>query len=278
MAVIEPARLSPMPPARSLQRFSPLRMLGRVSPAVWTLIGLVLFWEVAVRVTNVAEFVLPSPSRIAEEFVAYWPRLLVNSGYTVGEIVFGFVCAVLVGVPLAVLVTYSKVADRAIYPLIVTSQTIPKVAIAPLMVAWFGYGITPKIVIVVLLSFFPIVINSVVGLKASTAEMIYLAQSMGANPWQIFWKFRLPQAMPNMFAGFKLATVMAVIGAIVAEFVGSDVGLGYVIQVAGSSFNITRQFAAIVVISVIGMVLFMLMEWIERIVVPWKHASAIAEG
>lgn len=276
MAVAESARVVPAAPQGIARRWTPLRLLRSVSPALWTLIGLVIFWEVAVRLSNVAEFVLPSPSRIAEEFVAYWPRLVVNSGYTIGEIFLGFACAVLVGVPLAVLVTYSRAADRAIYPLIVTSQTIPKVAIAPLMVAWFGYGVTPKIVIVVLLSFFPIVINSVVGLKASSAEMLYLAKSMGASPWQTFWKFRLPQALPNMFAGFKLATVMAVIGAIVAEFVGSDVGLGYVIQVAGSSFNITRQFAAIVMISVIGMILFMLMEWAERIVVPWKNASNIA--
>jgi len=251
-------------------------MLRSVSPAVWTLIALVIFWEVSVRLTHVAEFILPTPSRIIEEIGAYWPRLMVNSGYTIGEIVLGFVFSVIVAVPLAVLITYSRAADRAIYPLIVTSQTIPKVAIAPLMVAWFGYGATPKIVIVVLLSFFPIVINSVVGLRASSAEMLYLARSMGATPWQTFWKFRLPQALPNMFAGFKLATVMAVIGAIVAEFVGSDVGLGYVIQVAGSSFNITRQFAAIVVISVIGMVLFMLMEWAERLIVPWKNSSNIA--
>jgi NitT/TauT family transport system permease protein len=101
---------------------------------------------------------------------------------------------------------------------------------------------------------------------------------MGASPWQTFWKFRLPQALPNMFAGFKLATVMAVIGAIVAEFVGSDVGLGYVIQVAGSSFNIARQFAAIVTISAIGMALFFIMERAERLIVPWKHASTLAEG
>ena len=226
--------------------------------------------------SGVAEFVLPSPSRIAQEFVTYWPRLLVNSGYTVGEILLGFGCAILVGVPLAVLVTYSHFADRAIYPLIVTSQTIPKVAIAPLMVAWFGYGVTPKIVIVVLLAFFPIVINSVVGLKASSAEMLHLARSMGASPWQTFWKFRLPQAMPNMFAGFKLATVMAVIGAVVAEFVGSDVGLGYVIQVAGSSFNIARQFAAIVMISAIGMIFFVIIEWLERFIVPWKNTTSVA--
>jgi NitT/TauT family transport system permease protein len=168
------------------------------------------------------------------------------------------------------------VAERAIYPIIVASQTIPKVAIAPLLMAWFGYGLTPKIVIVVLLSFFPIVINSVVGLKASSAEMLYLAQSMGASGWQTFWKFRLPQALPYIFAGLKLATVLSVIGAVVAEFIGADQGLGYVITVAGSTFNITRQFAAIIVISAIGMVFFAVIETIERFVVPWKANPVVA--
>jgi NitT/TauT family transport system permease protein len=260
-------------PAR---RFPPLRRMLRISPAFWTLIVLLAVWEIGVRVSHTPEFILPSPSRIAEEFVSYWPRLLVASSYTVSEILIGFGVSVLVGVPLAVLITYSHFAERAVYPLIVTSQTVPKVAIAPLMVAWFGYGVAPKIVIVVLLTFFPIVINSVVGLKASSAEMLYLAKSMGATPWQTFWRFRLPQALPNMFAGFKLATVMAVIGAIIAEFVGSDVGLGYVIQVAGSSFNITRQFAAIVMITLIGMIFFIIMEWLEKTVVPWKSSSSIA--
>jgi NitT/TauT family transport system permease protein len=276
MAVIDHTGIPTSPSVPPVRRFSLWKKIAGVSPAVWTLIALLVFWEVAVRISNVPEFILPSPSRIAQEFVTYWPRLFAESGYTIGEIVIGFIGSVLIGVPLAVLVTYSRFADRAIYPLIVTSQTIPKVAIAPLMVAWFGYGITPKIVIVILLTFFPIVINSVVGLKASSAEMLYLAKSMGASGWQTFWKFRLPQAMPNMFAGFKLATVMAVIGAIVAEFVGSDVGLGYVIQVAGSSFNITRQFAAIVMISIIGMIFFVIMEWAEKVIVPWKHGNSVA--
>lgn len=255
---------------------SPLRWLGSVSPAVWTLIALVVFWEVAVRLTNAPVYIIPAPSRIGQEFVDYWPRLLVNAGITLSEVLTGFAFAIAIGVPLAVLVTYSRIAERAIYPLIVATQTIPKVAIAPLLLAWFGYGMTPKIVIVVLLSFFPIVINSVVGLKSISAEMLYLAQSTGATGWQTFWKFRLPQAMPNIFAGLKLATVLAVIGAIVAEFIGADRGLGYVIVVAGASFDIARQFAAIIVISGIGMIFFGIIEWLERIFVPWRATSVIA--
>jgi NitT/TauT family transport system permease protein len=249
---------------------SPMRLLSFVSPAVWTLLVIVVFWEIAVRVMNVPVYILPSPTRIAQVFASYWPRLLINSGYTMIEVLSGFILSIAVGVPLAVLVTYSRFAERAIYPLIVATQSIPKVAVAPLLLAWFGYGMTPKVVIVMLLSFFPIVINSVVGMKSASAEMIYLAQSMGASPWQAFWKFRLPQALPNIFAGLKLATVLSVIGAMVGEFIGADKGLGYVILVAGSTFDIARQFAAIIMISAIGMIFFAVIERIERVALPWR--------
>jgi NitT/TauT family transport system permease protein len=257
---------------------SPLRILSIVPPALWTLIVLLIFWELSVRVMKVPVYILPSPTRIAEEFMVYWPRLLVNSGYTMIEVLTGFWCAIVVGVPLAVLVTYSRVAERALYPLIVATQSIPKVAVAPLLLAWFGYGMTPKIVIVVLLSFFPIVINAVVGMKSASAEMIYLAQSMGATPWQAFWKFRLPQALPNIFAGLKLATVLSVIGAMVGEFIGADKGLGYVILVAGSTFDIARQFAAIIMISAIGMIFFAIIERVERVAIPWRANLNLAAG
>jgi NitT/TauT family transport system permease protein len=255
---------------------SPLRLLGAVSPAVWTIILVLIFWEVAVNVTNAPVYIIPSPSVIAVEFYAYWPRLLVHAGFTVSEVLIGFSLAVLIAVPLAVLITYSRVAERAIYPIIVASQSIPKVALAPLLIAWFGYGITPKIVIVVLLSFFPIVINTTVGLKSSSAEMLYLARSMGSSGWQTFWKFRLPQALPYVFAGLKLATVLSVIGAIVAEFIGADRGLGYLIVIAGANFDIARQFAAIIVISMIGMTFFAILQTVERIAVPWKASPVLA--
>lgn len=252
------------------------RILGTVPPAIWTLILLVAFWELAVQIGQVPAFILPAPSAIAEEFATYWHRLLPNAGVTLSEVLIGFICAVLVGVPLAVAITYSRLMEKAIYPLIVASQTIPKVAIAPLLLTWFGYGITPKIVIVVLLSFFPIVINSVMGMKSASPEMMHLARSMGASGWQQFWKFRLPHALPSVFAGLKLATVLSVIGAIVAEFIGADKGLGYLILIAGANFDITRQFASIILISAIGIVFFMVLERLERIVIPWRDRGAVA--
>ncbi|WP_375449923.1 ABC transporter permease [uncultured Devosia sp.] len=252
------------------------RVVSAVPPALWTLIVLVGVWELCVQLAQVPAYILPAPSAIGAEFASYWHRLLPNAFVTLSEVLIGFLCAVAVGVPLAVMIVYSRAMEKAVYPLIVASQTVPKVAIAPLLLTWFGYGMTPKIVIVVLLSFFPIVINSVMGLKSSSREMLYLARSMGASGWQTFWKFRLPQALPSIFAGLKLATVLSVIGAIVAEFIGADKGLGYLILVAGANFDITRQFAAIILITLIGVIFFVTLEQLERVFIPWKSRSTVA--
>lgn len=240
--------------------------------ALLTLIGFFLFWQAASVAFEMPSYLLPPPSKILAQLVQDWKMLLPNTGTTIFEIVVGFLLSLLIGIPIAICVTYSKALDKAIYPLIVGSQTIPKVALAPLLLAWFGFGMFPKIVIVVLVAFFPIVINTVVGLRSTPPQMLHLARSMGASPLQIFWRFQLPQALPNVFAGMKLATVLVVIGAIVAEFVGADSGLGYVIMIAGANFNIARQFGAIIVISLVGMIFFWLASWVERLCLPW-HVS-----
>ncbi|WEK03463.1 MAG: ABC transporter permease [Candidatus Devosia phytovorans] len=250
-----------------------LRALGWISPSAWSLLIIVVLWELVVRIGNVPEFMLPAPSVIGQEFIDYGHRLLPNAGVTLFEVLLGFALSVLISIPLAVLIVYNKVIERTIYPLIVSSQTVPMVAVAPLLLTWFGYGMAPKIVIVILQTFFPIVVNTVMGLNSASREMIYLAKSMGASNWQIFWKFRLPQALPSIFAGLKLATAMSVIGAIVAEFVGANAGLGYVILVAGASFNISRQFAAIILIVVIGIAFFAILEQIERLAMPWRRIA-----
>lgn len=249
----------------------PLRQVG-LPYALLTLAGLLVFWQAATYAFDIPIYLLPPPSTILSQLAGDWRMLMPHTGTTIFEIVVGFVLSVLIGIPIAVCVTYSKALDNAIYPLIVGSQTIPKVALAPLLLAWFGFGMFPKIVIVVLVAFFPIVINSVVGLRSTPPQMLHLAKSMGASAPQIFWRFQLPQALPSIFAGMKLATVLVVIGAIVAEFVGADSGLGYVIMISGANFNIARQFGAIIVISVVGMIFFWLASWVERLCLPW-HVS-----
>jgi len=240
--------------------------------AAVTLLALLAIWQALTTLLSVPPYLLPSPAAIAANAASHWQLLLREAGVTTYEILLGFTLSVVIAVPLAVVLTYSRAVERAIYPLIVGSQAIPKVAVAPLFLAWFGFGLKPKIVIVVLIAFFPIVINSVVGLKSLSPEMFNLARSMGATRVQIFRRFQLPNSLPAIFAGMKVAIVLAVIGAVVAEFVGADGGLGYVIMMATADLDIARQFAAIILLSAIGMILFAILQQIERRCLPW-HIS-----
>jgi NitT/TauT family transport system permease protein len=251
-------------------------------PFMWpyatiTVVALMILWQIGTYVFEIPEYLLPSPSAILADSLKDWSGLLSQSATTAFEVALGFLLSVLVGLPLAAFLTYSPGVERAVYPLIVGSNTVPKVALAPLLLAWLGFGIAPKIVIVVLVTFFPIVINSAVGFKSLAPEMYHLARSMGASGMQVFWRFRLPNALPSIFAGLKVASVLSVIGAVVAEFVGADSGLGYVMMVATSDLNIARQFAAILLLSVIGMIFFRLVELIERSLLPW-HSSIRSES
>jgi len=242
-------------------------------PYAWiALVVLVTVWQLSCAVFEIGSYLLPAPSAIAKDLYENWQYFLPHIGMTSAEVLIGFAVSILVGIPVAILLTTSKVLDRALYPLIVGSQVIPKVAIAPVMLAWFGFGMSPKIAIIVTVAFFPVVINAVVGLRSASPQMIYLAQSMGASHAQIFWRFRLPQALPSILAGVKMASVLAVIGAVVAEFVGADSGLGYVILSASSNFDVTRQFSAILLLSVLGMLFFWATEIAERRAIPW-HVS-----
>jgi ABC-type nitrate/sulfonate/bicarbonate transport system permease component len=240
--------------------------------ATITIVVLLIVWQGAVYVFRIPNYLLPSPSEIVVDMAGNWQLLLANAKVTTFEVIAGFFLSVLVGVPLAALLAYSTAFERAVYPLIVGSNTVPKVALAPLLLAWFGFGILPKILIVVLVTFFPIVVNAVVGLKSLSPQMLYLARSMGASGAQVFWLFRMPNALPSIFAGLKIASALSVIGAVVAEFVGADSGLGYAMMVATADLNIARQFAAIMVLSAIGIIFFWIIGYVERLLIPW-HSS-----
>jgi NitT/TauT family transport system permease protein len=240
--------------------------------ATLSFLAFVLLWQVIVVWFEIPAFLLPSPYQIAVDIVTNANLFISHSWDTCLEILLGFFISMLIGLPLAAVFAHSRALERAIFPLLVGSNTIPKVALAPLMLAWFGFGLLPKVLIVCLVAIFPIVINAVVGLKSMPPQMLYLARSMAATPYQTFWRFQLPAAMPHVFAGLKIATSLSVIGAIVAEFVGSDAGLGHIMMVANADFNITRQFAAIVILSLIGLVFFWGVELLERALIPW-HVS-----
>jgi NitT/TauT family transport system permease protein len=236
----------------------------------------VLLWQFATVVLQTPDYLLPSPSRIVVDAIGNWKLLAIHTGITTFEVIVGFLLSILIGLPLAAVFAYSRSVEKTFFPLIVGWNTVPKVALAPILLAWFGFGLKPKILIVVLVAFFPIVINSVVGLKSTSPQMIHLARSMGATASQVFWRFQLPNALPGIFAGLKIATSLSVIGAVVGEFVGADSGLGYVMMIANSDLNIARQFAAIVILSFIGVAFFWIIEGIERLVLPW-HVSIRAD-
>ncbi len=190
------------------------------------------------------------------EFGKDGPLLVETLGITLLETIIGFVVASVVGLVCAIAIVYSRGVERTLYPLLLAAQVVPKIAIAPLFVVWLGFGITPKILVAVLIAFFPVVISGVAGLRAVDPELLDLAATMGAKPWDSFAKIRFPNAMPHIFAGLKVAVTLAVVGAVVGEFVGANSGLGYIVMSSNGNLNTPQLFAALIAMSVIGIVLF----------------------
>jgi NitT/TauT family transport system permease protein len=247
---------------------------------VGTILLLLGVWQTVVVFMHVPEVLLPAPTRIIGQVVAKGDVLTVHSLVTLREILLGFGLAVAVGIPAAVLLVNSRLLNRGVYPLLVSSQTVPKVAIAPLFLIWFGFGILPKILVAFLICFFPIVIDTVVGLRSVPIEMLYLARSMGLNATMTFMKIRLPFALPNIFAGLKVAITLSVVGAIVGEFVAADQGLGYLLVVANGNLDSATAFAVLTVLSIIGVALFEILDVAERLLLSWhvSHRLEMASG
>lgn len=260
--------------ARSHMRRSARERRDRIAALAYPIgmmAALVVIWEAAARLFLIPPFLLPAPSAIAQAMGANTAVLLKNSVGTTLEIVLGFALSVAVGVPLALAIFLWKPFARAVYPVLVSSQAVPKVAIAPLFLVWFGFGLLPKVLIAFLIAFFPVVINTAVGLAAIEREKIYLAQSMGFGPAATFFKIQLPNALPSIFAGLKISITLAVVGAVVGEFVGGQGGLGYLLLIANGNMDTALLFAGIVALTVLGVVLFALIGLVERLVLP-PHA------
>lgn len=243
-------------------RFSTVLSLG----------GALLLWEIGVRLFNSPVYVLPAPSKVLFDLFRNWHILLPASYVTAQPMVIGFLVAVVAGVLLALLVVYSKAFEAAFYPLLVVLQIIPKIAVAPLFIIWVGYGLTPKVLLVFLLSFFPVVVNSIVAFKSIEPDVYDLAKSYRASRLKIFWQVELPGALPSLFAGFKVAAALSSTAAVVAEFVASDSGLGYLLLNYNGNLNTSMTFAVILVLSVLGLLLYGIVEMIERWAIPW-HVS-----
>lgn len=230
-------------------------------------------WQAVVPLAGISEFVLPTPWTIVKRIFIDWALLLQHTWITVLEVVLGFGIAMLTGVLTALAIFYSRVFERAVYPLLVALQTVPKVVLAPLLVLYLGYGWAPKIFLAFLISFFPIVISTVVGLQSLEKPMVNLLRSMGASEWQVFVKLRMPAALPNIFGGFKVGIGLAVIGAVIGEYVAAERGIGYLQLQAGSRFDTGLSFAAVVVISGVGVMLFSIISFLERKIVFQRETA-----
>jgi NitT/TauT family transport system permease protein len=233
-------------------------------------------WAAIVRIFDVPDYLLPAPQDVARRIVKEWPLLWQHGTYTLLSVLTGFAAGVVIGVPLAFAIVLSRGMERIAMPFLVMSQTIPKVAIAPILVVWLGFGILPKIAIVFLISFFPIVVSTVVGLKSVETDMIDLVRSMGARTVKIMLRVRGPSALPQMFAGFKIAVCLAVVGAIVGEFVGSDRGLGFLLLTSTGTLDGTLVWSALFVLVAMGVTLFAIVSKLERLAIPW-HVSVRTE-
>jgi NitT/TauT family transport system permease protein len=247
--------------------------INRNAPVLVITVAIFVLWELACRLFAIPEFILPSPSAIAAKLVIQWQLLLFNAVVTLEEILLGFGMSVAIGIPLGIAVVYSQIFERVAFPFMVSLQTIPKVALAPILVMWLGYGIMPKVMVAFLISFFPIVINSVIGMRSAEREMIYLVQSMGAGELTTFIKIRLPKALPSIFGGLKVGMGQAVVGAVVGEFIAAEHGLGYLQLIAQVQIDTTLLFAAVVVLSILGVLMFNLVAWVERLALPWNRLT-----
>jgi NitT/TauT family transport system permease protein len=239
---------------------------------VLTVAAVLVAWELWVRIGDVKPYLMP---KFTDAAAAMWTDadfLLPDLWITVKEIFLGLGLAIGVGIPLAILIVSFRTVEYSLYPLLVASQVIPMLAIAPLFIIWFGFGWLPKMLLVFIICFFPIVINSTLGFRNIEREKLYLARSMGAGMITTFRRFRFPQALPNIFTGIKLAVTLSVIGAIVAEFVGSDSGIGHRLIIANANLDTETMFAAIGYITILGILLFLVADVVERMLLPW-HAS-----
>jgi ABC-type nitrate/sulfonate/bicarbonate transport system permease component len=273
-AKADPRTAAPLPeepPGRDRRRRPGLA--GRVLPPLLFSLVVLGAWHAYVVLADINPLLLPSPWAVAQSVVENAELFARNAVVTLQEILLGFVLGATAGVGLAVLLTYSLLAERAVYPWLVASQMVPIVAVAPILVVWFGFTIVPKVVVVALVCFFPVVVNTIDGLKAVDPEMVRLMRTLGMSRPRIMRSVRVPSALPYLFSGLKVAMALAVIGAVFGEWVGSSEGLGYLMLALNNQLATVDLFAAVLVLSCMGIALFFLVGLVERLVIPWHHET-----
>jgi NitT/TauT family transport system permease protein len=251
-------------------------MTRHIKNGIYPLIGIaviVIVWQIYTQAFDISRIVLPSPTDILWASVANWKTLLRESWPTFFESVLGFGLAIVIGIPFAVCVATSRVLNLTLYPILIATQSIPKVAVAPIILVWFGLGMESKLVIAFLVAFFPIVVDTAAGMRATPPGLLELARSLRATALQVFVKVQFPAALPFIFAGSKVAVTLAVIGAVIGEFIGAHEGLGNLLLAANSQLDGPLAWAALVWLSALGIALFAAIALIERVVMPWSEAG-----
>lgn len=245
----------------------------------WALaIGLLVSWELLVRLFDIPAYTLPAPSAVAELIWEERDYLLQNVPATVYEVWAGFALALAAGLALAIPIALTRFGAQAVMPIVVATQSVPKTALAPLFVVWFGFGLLPKVVIAATIAFFPIVVNMVKGLQSVEPEMVQYMETLGARRREIFLRLRLPSSAPYLFAALKVSISLATVGAVVGEFVGADEGLGYVILRAINNFDTTMMFAGLTLVSLVGVVSYGLVALAERPFLSWQPSEVAASA
>ncbi|MFI5012179.1 MAG: ABC transporter permease [Hyphomicrobiales bacterium] len=229
-------------------------------------------WEIVVRRYHIPYYLVPAPSSIVEEIGKNWPLLFKELGATIFAAAIGFAIALGLSIPLAAAIVSSRVVERMLYPWLIVSAAVPKVVIAPLFLVWFGFGLKSEVLFVVTFTFFPLIVNTVIGLKSADPDLLQLVQSMGASRLQLLLKIRIPTALPNIFAGIKIAITLAPVGAVVGEFVASNSGIGHLLVITVGNMETPLAFAAVAIFSVFGVLLWYAAERVESVMLPW-HAS-----
>jgi NitT/TauT family transport system permease protein len=249
--------------------------LARISGQIGVFVAFFFLWEVLVRVTGMKTVILPPPSLIFVTMYQQWHYLLVQTWPTAFAIAVGFLIAAASGFIIALGIAYSRWVSQLVYPFLIVAQVLPKIAFAPLFLIWFGFGLAPKLVIAALIAFFPIVVNTARGLESVEPELIQYMRSLGASWTDIFFKISLPWAMPYILASFKISITLAVVGVVVGEFVASDNGLGYVIEYANIELNTPLMFAGIIVLSVVGVIFFLAIVFLESLLMSWNAETGV---
>jgi len=240
---------------------------------------LIIFgWELLTYVTNADPRIYPAPSEVLAALLKHPASMFRNAKITALEMVLGFVLGAVIGIALGILLAYSKVVRSAVYPWLIVSQTVPIPAIAAVLVIWFGFSIVPKVLVVVLIAFFPVAVSTVDGLKAVDPEMVQLMRTFGASRARIFREVRIPVALPHIFTGAKVAAAFSVLGAVFGEWVGAKGGLGYLLLLKNRAVNTDEVFAIILALSVLGVGFFGIIVLIERLTIPWYHKARQLEG